>query len=100
MNEMVHKRGLLRWSLSLIRCSVQLHYGTVSEVPHGPICLDITDLGVKLGLNSGVTNGLCEHCDFFASTSRDKKFALRAASSLESTTREQRALIRQYKTIS
>ena len=44
MNEMVHKRGLLRWSLSLIRCSVQLHYGTVSEVPHGPICLDITDL--------------------------------------------------------
>ena len=47
----------------------------------------------------GVTNGLCEHsracehCDFFASTSRDKKFALRAASSLESTTREQRALL-------
>ena len=30
---------------------------------------------------------------FFASTSRDKKFALRAASSLESTTREQRALL-------
>ena len=29
----------------------------------------------------GVTNGLCEHaehCDFFASTSRNKKFALRA----------------------
>ena len=34
-----------------------------------------------------------EHCDFFASTSRDKKFACRAASSLESTTREQRALL-------
>ena len=34
-----------------------------------------------------------EHCDFFASTSRDKKFAFRAASSLESTTREQRALL-------
>ena len=34
-----------------------------------------------------------EHFDFFASTSRDKKFALRAASSLESTTREQRALL-------
>ena len=29
----------------------------------------------------------------FASTSRDKKFALRAASSLESTTREQRAFV-------
>ena len=47
----------------------------------------------------GVTNGLCEHsqacehCDFFASTSRDKKFALRAASSLESTTRKQRAFL-------
>ena len=45
----------------------------------------------------GVTNGLCEHSracehyDFFASTSRDKKFALRAASSLESATRKQRA---------
>ena len=24
----------------------------------------------------------CEHCDFFASTSRDKKFALRTVSSL------------------
>ena len=41
-----------------------------------------------------MTNGLCEHsracehCDFFASTSRDKKFGLRAASSSESTTRE------------
>ena len=34
-----------------------------------------------------------KHCDFFASTSRDKKFALRAASSLESTTREQRVLL-------
>ena len=32
-----------------------------------------------------------EHRDFFASTSRDKEFALRAESSLESTTREQRA---------
>ena len=31
MNEMVHTRGLLRWSLSLIRCCAQLHYGTVSE---------------------------------------------------------------------
>ena len=31
----------------------------------------------------------CEHCDFFSSTSRDKKFALRAASSLERTTREE-----------
>ena len=47
----------------------------------------------------GVTNGLCEHlraceqCDFFASMSRGKKLALRAASSLESTTREQRALL-------
>ena len=30
---------------------------------------------------------------FFASTSRDKKFDLRAASSLESTTREQRAFL-------
>ena len=29
---------------------------------------------------------------FFASTSRDKKIALRAASSLQSTTSEQRAL--------
>ena len=37
----------------------------------------------------------CEQCDFYASTSRDKKkkFALRAVSSLESTTREQRALL-------
>ena len=34
-----------------------------------------------------------EYCDCFASRSRDKKFALRAASSLESTTREQRALL-------
>ena len=34
-----------------------------------------------------------KHYDFFASTSRNKKFALRAASSLESTTREQRALV-------
>ena len=34
-----------------------------------------------------------EYCDFFASTCRDKKFALRAASSLESTTREQRGLL-------
>ena len=34
-----------------------------------------------------------EHCDFFASTSSDKKFAFRAASSLESTTREQRTLL-------
>ena len=34
-----------------------------------------------------------EHCDFFASTSRNKKIALRAASSLESTTREQRGLL-------
>ena len=34
-----------------------------------------------------------EHCDFFVSTSRDKQFALQAASSLESTTREQRALL-------
>ena len=47
----------------------------------------------------GVTDGLCEHsracedCDFFASTSRDKKFPLRAARSLESTNREQRALV-------
>ena len=47
----------------------------------------------------GMTDGLCEHsracedCDFFASTSRDKKFPLRAARSLESTTREQRALV-------
>ena len=30
---------------------------------------------------------------FFASTSRDKKFAFRAASRLESTTLEQRALL-------
>ena len=44
----------------------------------------------------GVTNGLCEHFehrDFFASTRTDKKFALREASSLESTTREQRPLL-------
>ena len=34
-----------------------------------------------------------EHCNFSASTSRGKKFALRAASSLESITREQRALV-------
>ena len=34
-----------------------------------------------------------EHCDFFASTSRDKKFALPAASNSESTTHEQRALL-------
>ena len=34
-----------------------------------------------------------EHYDFFASTSREKKIALRAASSLESTTREQRGLL-------
>ena len=34
-----------------------------------------------------------EHCDFFASTSRDKKFALRAASNLENTTHEQRAFL-------
>ena len=34
-----------------------------------------------------------EHLDFFASTSRDQEFALRAESSLESTTREQRALL-------
>ena len=34
-----------------------------------------------------------EHCDFFASPSSDKKFAFRAASSLESTTREQRVLL-------
>ena len=47
-----------------------------------------------------MTNGLCEHsrpcehCDFFfVSTSRDKKFALRAASSLDSTNRKQRALL-------
>ena len=46
-----------------------------------------------------MTSILCEHSRacralrFFASTSRDKKFALRAASSLESTTREQRALL-------
>ena len=34
-----------------------------------------------------------EHCYFVASTSRDKTFDLQAASSLESTTREQRALL-------
>ena len=34
-----------------------------------------------------------EHCDFFASTSRNKKIALRAASSLEGTFREQLALL-------
>ena len=35
----------------------------------------------KHPLKVGVTNGLrehAEHCDFFASTSRNKKFALRA----------------------
>ena len=39
------------------------------------MCADVKDSLV------GVTNGLCEHaehCDFFASTSRNKKFALRA----------------------
>ena len=49
--------------------------------------------GALLYGSEGVTNGLCEHCDFFASTSRDKKFAFRAACSLESTTREQRAFL-------
>ena len=34
-----------------------------------------------------------EHCNFFASTSSDKKFALWAASNLESTTHKQRALV-------
>ena len=34
-----------------------------------------------------------EHCDFFESTSGDKKFALPAASNLESTTHGQRALL-------
>ena len=53
MNEMVHTRGLLRWSLSLIRCCVQLHYGTVSEV-RCPICLDITALRGKLDPLSSV----------------------------------------------
>ena len=55
-------------------------------------CLGNANKGVCL---AGVTNGLCEHSracehrDFFANTpGRDKKFALRAASSLESTTRE------------
>ena len=53
----------------------------------------------KYSPNRGVTNGLCEHsrackhCDFFVSTSRDKKFALRAASSLDSTNRKQRGLL-------
>ena len=36
-----------------------------------PCCLD---------RKIGVTNGLCELCDFFENTSRDKEFALRAAS--------------------
>ena len=55
--------------------------------------------GGALKRSLGVTNGLCEHsqawehCDFFATTSRDKKFALRAAKSLESTTRRQQALL-------
>ena len=35
----------------------------------------------------------CEHCDFLRARSEIKKFALRAASSLESATREQRALL-------
>ena len=48
-------------------------------------------LGVTIGLREH--SRACEHCDFFASTSRDEKFALRVASSLESTTREQRALL-------
>ena len=34
----------------------------------------------RLDRKIGVTNGLCEHCNFFASTSRDKEFALRAVS--------------------
>ena len=34
-----------------------------------------------------------KHCTFFVSMSRDKKFALRAASSLKSTTSEQQALL-------
>ena len=55
--------------------------------------------GGALKRSLGVTNGLCEHsrawehCDFFATTSRDEKFALRAAKSLESTTRRQQALL-------
>ena len=43
-------------------------------------------IGVSL---RGDESGLCEH----ASTSRDKKFAFQAAGSLESTTREQWALL-------
>ena len=49
--------------------------------------------GALLYGSEGATNGLCEHCDCFGSTSRDRKFAFRAASSLESTTREQRAFL-------
>ena len=54
--------------------------------------------GVLPGPFSRVTNGLCEYSQacwalrFFASTSRYKKFALHAASSLGST-RKQRALL-------
>ena len=37
-----------------------------------------------------------EHCDFFASMCRDKNFALQAASSLESTTRERLLMFSAY----
>ena len=56
------------------------------------LCIDHAHYVKNHRSTVGVTNGLCEHsreckhCDFFsASTSRDKKFALRAASRLEST---------------
>ena len=71
--------------------SIALHNEPLSCSSKGPVA--------STGANEVVTNGLsehsraCEHCDFFASTSRDKKFASRAASSLGSTTRELRAVI-------
>ena len=71
--------------------SIALHNEPLSCSSKGPVA--------SIGANEGVTNGLCEHsracehCDFFASMSRNKKIALRASSSLEGTTRELPALL-------
>ena len=74
---------------------VEKHYvtGTVWEV-------QFTDEDFQIDLSQELyeeclerTRVFASTAIFFASTSRDKKFALRAASSLESTTREQRALL-------
>ena len=59
-----------------MRCSV-VPYKITLRLCYG--CLYVSKLGVTNGLCEHSRE--CEHCDFFASTSRDKKFALRAASS-------------------